>query len=99
MLYGLLCVFEVFSSDAKGFEMSGEQRICLMAAQPNQYLTLSWHRSTASDGGGGCVEVALWESSVLVRDSRDHAGTVLEFTPAQWLGLVRHIKDGKAGQG
>lgn len=95
MLYGFLCMFDDLALDIKIIELPGEQRICLMAAQPNRYPTLAWHKSTASDGGGTCVEVATWESFVLVRDSGDHAGTVLEFTPAQWFGLVRRIKDGE----
>jgi hypothetical protein len=64
-----------------------------MATQPNRDLTLNWHKSSASGGGGECVEVAQWRSSVLVRDSGDRSGPVLTFSQAQWCGLVRRIKD------
>jgi hypothetical protein len=65
-------------------------------AKPNRYSTLNWRTSSASAGVGECVEVANSDSSVLARDSRDQSGAVLEFTSAQWLGLVRRIKNGKA---
>jgi hypothetical protein len=70
-----------------------------MATQPNRDLTLVWRKSRASGANGGCVEVAALESSVLVRDSRDRLGTRLTFSPAQWRGFVRRVKDGKTRLG
>jgi Domain of unknown function (DUF397) len=64
-----------------------------MTAQPNPSPTPIWRKSSASAGGGECVEVASRWSSVLVRDSGDRSGTVLEFTQVQWRGFVRHIKN------
>ena len=66
-----------------------------MATQPNRDPTLVWRKSRASGEAGGCVEVAKSKSSVLVRDSRDQSGRILEFSPAQWRALVHRIKDGK----
>ena len=66
-----------------------------MATQPNRDSNLNWHKSSVSGGGGECVEVARWKSSVLVRDSGDQSGPVLSFTSAQWHGLVRRIKGGE----
>jgi hypothetical protein len=70
-----------------------------MPAQPGQYSTLAWRKSSASAGQGECVEVATLGQSVLTRDSRDQAGTVLAFGAAQWLGLVQRIKNDEAGLG
>jgi hypothetical protein len=70
-----------------------------MPAQPAQYSTLAWRKSSASAGQGECVEVATSGQSVLTRDSLDQSGAVLAFTTAQWLGLVRRIKNGEAGLG
>ena len=53
-----------------------------MATQPNRDSALIWHKSSASGGGGECVEVAQRKSSVLVRDSGDRSGPVLAFTSA-----------------
>ncbi len=69
-----------------------------MPAQPSQYSTLTWRKSSASAGAGECVEVAKSDTLVLARDSRDRSGVVLKFAPVQWLGLLQRIKDGVAGR-
>jgi hypothetical protein len=61
-------------------------------ASSNRSLILDWRTSSASAGVGECVEVATSGSSVLARDSRDRSGATLEFTRAQWLGLMRRIR-------
>jgi hypothetical protein len=70
---------------------------CLMTAQPNRYSPHIWRKSSASGGGGECVEVAKWRSFVLVRDSGDRSGTVLELTSAQWIALLRRLKNEEIG--
>jgi hypothetical protein len=47
-----------------------------------------WHTSTRS-GGGNCVEVAVHEGSVLVRDSVDADGVVLRVSPATWSAFLK----------
>ncbi|MGH3188950.1 MAG: DUF397 domain-containing protein [Streptosporangiaceae bacterium] len=43
--------------------------------------TLNWRKSTHSSGNGGeCVEVADHARSVLVRDTKDRSGPLLQFT-------------------
>ena len=64
-----------------------------MAAQPNRPARPIWRKSSHSGASGGCVEVASSDSFVLLRDSHNQSGTVLQFKPAQWLGLVRRIKN------
>lgn len=86
-------MFEGRPEVSGNFEGAGERRICLMAAQPNRSSTPIWRKSSASGSGADCLEVATWESSVLVRDSSDRPGTVLEFTQVQWRGFVQRIKN------
>jgi hypothetical protein len=44
-----------------------------------------WVKSSLSFANGNCVEVAsLPGGDIGVRDSRDPAGAVLGFTPAEW---------------
>lgn len=69
-----------------------------MPAKPSQNPTLIWRKSSASAGAGECVEVAKSGPSVLARDSRDRS-VVLEFTTAQWLGLLQRIKGEVAARG
>lgn len=51
-----------------------------------------WRKSSASADAGNCVEVACADSSVLVRDSYDQSGTMLEFTLPLWRSFVRQIR-------
>ncbi|WP_330277095.1 DUF397 domain-containing protein [Lentzea sp. NBC_00516] len=48
---------------------------------------LTWKKSTLSEGGGECVEVAMTQVGVLVRDSKNPSGPVLWFTRAEWLAF------------
>jgi Domain of unknown function (DUF397) len=70
-----------------------------MATRPNLDSPLVWRKSSMSGANSGCVEVATGESSVLVRDSRDHLGARLAFGPAQWRQFVRRIKSAKTNLG
>jgi hypothetical protein len=67
-----------------------------MASGPNPHSTLLWRKSSASADGGNCVEVAKSEASVLVKDSADQLGTILEFSTNHWRKFVRRIKDGNS---
>jgi hypothetical protein len=57
-----------------------------------------WRKSTRSNNGGACVEVALdLPGVVAVRDSKDPEGSVLVFSAADWLMFVRSIKGDTIG--
>jgi hypothetical protein len=53
-----------------------------------------WHKSTAS-GGGSCVEVALADESVYVRNSRYPLGSVLRFSRHEWMAFLGGVSMGK----
>lgn len=53
---------------------------------------LVWRKSSASADAGNCVEVACADSFVMIRDSYDQSGTMLEFTPTPWRSFVRQIR-------
>lgn len=55
---------------------------------------VTWKKSTRSNGGGNCVEVAMPPQVVMVRDSKDPQGAVLRFTADHWIRFVRDVKDG-----
>jgi len=54
-----------------------------MSAQPPDRSLPAWRKSTCSETGN-CVEVAVFHSRVLVRDSRDPARVVLPVEPGRW---------------
>jgi hypothetical protein len=56
--------------------------------------TLMWKKSTRSNGGGNCVEVARPSQVVLVRDSKNQQGAVLSFGANQWVDFLQGIKAG-----
>jgi hypothetical protein len=55
----------------------------------------AWFKSTRSSGNGNCVEVAILDRAVAVRDTKDRSGPVLLFTPAEWDSFVAGTKNGE----
>ncbi|HEY1823157.1 MAG TPA: DUF397 domain-containing protein [Trebonia sp.] len=53
-----------------------------------------WRKSKASGGSGNCVEIAREGQSLLVRDSRNPSGAILEFSRGQWSAFMRTIRHG-----
>ncbi|MEU4694226.1 DUF397 domain-containing protein [Actinoplanes sp. NPDC023714] len=56
-----------------------------------------WKKGSRSNGSGGsnCVEVAILDKGIAVRDSKDQAGPALMFTKAEWTAFVDSAKDGE----
>jgi Domain of unknown function (DUF397) len=54
----------------------------------------AWRKSTRS-GTNGCVEVALVDNKVAVRDSKDQAGPVLVFSAHEWEAFVGGVRGGE----
>jgi hypothetical protein len=55
--------------------------------------TVRWRKSPYS-GTNGCVEVALVEDQVAVRDSKDPGGPVLLFTAHEWEAFLNGAREG-----
>jgi hypothetical protein len=56
---------------------------------------LAWHKSSASGNSGGCVEIAMSDSSVHVRNSRNSAGPQLVFLHQEWAAFLAGVKNGE----
>ncbi|WP_221329796.1 DUF397 domain-containing protein [Actinoplanes sp. L3-i22] len=56
-----------------------------------------WKKGSRSNGNGGnnCVEVAMLEEGIAVRDSKNRTGPALMFTSAEWTAFVDSAKDGE----
>ena len=57
-----------------------------------------WRKSSYSGYNGNCVEVTQTPDLVLVRDSKDPAGPVLEFSTPQWREFVARLMAGEPGR-
>ena len=53
-----------------------------------------WRKSSFSGNGGNCVEVGEARRDVLVRDTTDRSGPVLQFSPAAWRRFADQVKTG-----
>ncbi|QUH00693.1 DUF397 domain-containing protein [Saccharopolyspora erythraea] len=49
---------------------------------------VEWRKSSYSDNGADCVEVAFAESRVAARDSKDPHGPVLVFDRDRWSAFL-----------
>jgi hypothetical protein len=56
--------------------------------------TARWRKSSRS-GENGCVEVALVDGRVAVRDSKDRGGPVLVFDPHEWDAFLAATRNGE----
>jgi hypothetical protein len=53
-----------------------------------------WRKSSYSGGeGGNCVEVGADAGDLVVRDSQDRHGLVLNFTASAWRRFADQVKD------
>ncbi|MFJ4774415.1 DUF397 domain-containing protein [Streptomyces uncialis] len=68
-----------------------------MSREPVNRTTseLAWFKSSYSDSSNGseCVEVAAVPGTVLVRDSKNIAGSRLGFAPTAWADFVSHTSE------
>jgi len=66
-------------------------------AEPDIDLSRAiWRKSTRSNNGGACVEVATnLPGIVAVRDSKDPDGPKLVVSPSAWRAFVRSLKAGE----
>ena len=66
-----------------------------MTAMDLDLSRAAWRKSTYSNNGGSCVEVALGARDlVAVRDSEDPDGPERAFTPRAWRSFAAQVKTG-----
>lgn len=59
-------------------------------------VQLEWRKSSYSgSGGGNCVEVALGQGAVHVRDSKNPQGPALILPSAAWAAFTTHATAGE----
>ncbi|WP_067710667.1 DUF397 domain-containing protein [Nocardia yamanashiensis] len=65
----------------------------------DERATVNWFKSSYSQGGQECVEVAFLGDVVGVRDSKDAGGPALMFTPAAWDVFTEGVSSGAFDRG
>ncbi|WP_190812540.1 DUF397 domain-containing protein [Saccharopolyspora pogona] len=58
-------------------------------------LAGEWRKSRRSAQQGACVEVAVSDEAVGVRDSKDLDGGFFVVSPAQWSAFTTRVKSGQ----
>lgn len=66
-----------------------------MTADSPEAVALRWRTARRSAGNGACVEVALANAGILVRDSKDQDGPAMPYSGISWR---RFLAEAKAGQ-
>ncbi|MFD0362782.1 DUF397 domain-containing protein [Nocardia sp. GCM10030253] len=58
-----------------------------------------WSKSSHSDTGGQCVEVAHLDGGMVgMRDSKNPTGPTLVFAPGEWDAFTAGVHDGEFGR-
>ncbi|WP_203994634.1 DUF397 domain-containing protein [Virgisporangium aurantiacum] len=53
-----------------------------------------WKKSTRSAASNNdCVEVSVLETGVLVRDSKNKSGPMLQFHTQSWIAFIEAVRD------
>jgi hypothetical protein len=73
---------------------TGSPRREVAVAEGNQFL---WRKSSAS-GTSGCVEVAIIDQTVLMRDSKAPDRAWLRFSLQEWSMFLEAIRKGEFGE-
>ena len=56
---------------------------------------LGWRTARRSAGNGACVEVAATSRYVLVRDSKDQDGPVIQYPGSAWQAFLGTARKGR----
>jgi hypothetical protein len=60
-----------------------------------EIVALSWVKAKASSHNGACVELAAAAGNIAMRDSKDPAGPVLVYTPAEFAAFLDGARNGE----
>jgi hypothetical protein len=52
-----------------------------------------WRKASYSAGDGACVEVALADGRIVVRDSKNRGDRWVRYSARSWLAFISIIKD------
>jgi hypothetical protein len=53
---------------------------------------MNWRKATYSNGGENCIEVAADPHGLVVRDTQDRTGPVINFSADAWQAFTGSLK-------
>lgn len=56
---------------------------------------LQWRTARSSAGNGACVEVAPANGKILIRDSKDQSGPIIQYSARSWQAFLGGAKKGQ----
>ena len=56
---------------------------------------LQWRTARRSAGNGACVEVAPASGKILIRDSKDQSGPIIQYSASSWQAFLGGAKKGQ----
>jgi hypothetical protein len=65
-----------------------------MSSTKAELQSLRWRKARRSMGNGECVEVAPVSERVLIRDSMNPDGSMLQYHAEVWQSFIREAKQG-----
>jgi hypothetical protein len=64
-----------------------------MSGQDLASRDLTWRKSTRSANNGECVEVATSDRHIAVRDSKNPAGAMLQYSAEAWQTFITRTRN------
>lgn len=65
-----------------------------MSLSQGELDQLRWRKAKRSKANGACVEVAPAAGAIVIRDSKDPQGPVLNYSPESWRSFIGEIRIG-----
>ncbi len=62
-----------------------------------EFRQLTWRKARSSMNNGNCVEIAPTDGRIMVRDSMQPCGPVLEYPAAVWRTFIAEAKRDSIG--
>jgi Domain of unknown function (DUF397) len=71
----------------------------LMSLSNLEVSSLQWRKARRSVNNGACVEVAAANLHVLVRDSKDQNGSIIQYPGSAWQAFLADARKGHLDPG